>query len=263
MAEFELATKQITRSDWEKELIGIRADVSIPGYWSSIEENSNQWANEISVCPFWNNVNKNLEKWIAEYRSETGGALLAQPGLPKFIGKGSDRIQTKLYKKRLADDNYKTKVYPKEGPAIPNLHDLVRTRISCKFIDGVEFLANKLYRLSKEMSVYHGHSKEGRLEGYYAQHLNFKENVFYRFGGGTTAALIICEVQIATEMSTLIWDATHAIYEEAREREEDNPAEWQWLPNDPRFVSRQLGHMIHLADGLLVQLREAVKRERS
>ena len=104
--------------------------------------------------------------------------------------------------------------------------------------------------------------KQVRRSKYFAQHLNFSCDVLYRFGGGAEAGQVTCEVQLATALSTAVWETTHRIYESTRETEEA-PEDWQWNPGDPRFVSRQLGHMIHLADGLLVQSREAANEERA
>ena len=206
--------------------------------------------------PYWSEASKQLSSWITEYRSKTSGSLLARPGLPKFEGKSGDRIYSKLYELRLKSENCKDDLFSKEGPPIPKLNDLVRTRISCQYVDGVEFLGSKLYSLAEHMGIEHERTREGRLEGYFAQHVNFVEDVFYRFGGGREPGSIICEIQLSTELSTRVWETTHHIYEVSRGTGE-MPEDWQWNPKDSRFLSRQLGHMIHLADGLLVQLRES------
>lgn len=253
---------EIKESEWLEELREIRSEVGIPGYWETLEENCAQWSKDITVCPFWTEANEHLSHWISEYRLQERGNLLLQPGLPNFEGKEIKRTLNKLYEKRCENENFKNEVFLKDGPPIPKLNDLVRTRIACLYVDGVEFLANKLYELAKVNNLNPKHSREGRVEGYFAQHINFTENVLYRFGGGSEQGVIRCEIQIATEMSTRIWDSTHKIYEISRETL-DNPEEWQWNPKDPRFVSRQLGHMIHLADGLLVQLRDTATLEKT
>lgn len=252
-------THSISQDEWVRELIEICPEVGIPGYWNNLEDNCSQWAEEMSVCPFWNEAKQRLDKWRSDYRSETKGALLAQEGMPKFVGKGEERIISKLYQRRLKNENYKSEVFPENRVPVPRLNDLVRTRISCQYIDGVEFLASRLFELMSEMELNPNRSREGRLEGYFAQHLTFYGDVYYRLGGSREPVSIICEVQIATDMSTIIWNATHRIYEATRESVEE-AEDWQWQPQDPRFVSRQLGHMIHLADGLLVQLRESTTK---
>ena len=102
-------------------------------------------------------------------------------------------------------------------------------------------------------------SRKGSIEGYFAQHVDFKETLLFRFGGQNQTAEITCEVQIASEMATRMWDASHPFYEAARV-EEGQPQDWQWKAGDKRFIANELGHMIHLADGLLVQLRNLAEK---
>lgn len=185
---------------------------------------------------------------------------MADVELPNFCGKSADSIQSKLYRHRRNQENFDA-VFSKDGPPVPKLNDLVRTRISCKYIDGVEFLANKLLQLAQNMKLNPKRNRQWRLEGYFAQHVYFTEDVFFRFGRDNQPATITCEIQLASDLATRILEAAHVVYAGTREREEE-PAEWQGNPSDPRFISRQLGHMIHLADGLLIQLREAANREK-
>lgn len=243
--------------DWLREMEKARPEISVPGYWQTLEDNCSQWAKEMSVCPYWNTAKEKLPHWASEYRRSTGGDLLAKPGLPDFIGKSCDRIRSKLYQDHRRKKVDPTKALPPGGPPVPLLDDLVRTRINCKFLDGVEYLGKVLFHLAEEMNLNPGRDRKGRIEGYYAQHITFEGDVFFRMGGSSSPVRITCEIQLATDLSTRIWEATHPIYEETRDTDEE-PADWQWDPNDVRFVSRQLGHMIHLADGLLVRLRETV-----
>jgi len=101
--------------------------------------------------------------------------------------------------------------------------------------------------------------RQGSLQGYFAQHIGIRQPVLYRVGGVATAVEIECEIQIATTLATRMWDASHPVYETVRQEDVES-REWQWKPSDPRFLSNQLGHMLHLADGLLVQLRNSLKK---
>ena len=260
MAE-EIHKDKVTEEKWIKEIAERCPEVELPGYWTTLEENCKQWAIDITVSPFWRAANEHLRKWIAEYRIEFGGSLLTQEALPKFVGKGKTRIRSKLYEERKMDEEYVFKAFPENTQIIPNLNDLVRTRIDCQYMDGVEFIGNKLFDLASKFQSEPERKRKGRLEGYFAQHIVFKHDVFYRRAGNSTAARINCEIQLATTLSTQVWETTHTIYEEARGIKE-KPEDWQWNPKDPRFVSRELGHMIHLADGLLVQLREAASSDK-
>ena len=90
-------------------------------------------------------------------------------------------------------------------------------------MDGVEFLANKLVETSEEQGCFYRRQREGRLNGYFAQHLYAKQQVIYRLAGQNLITEIHCEIQIASDMATSMWNAAHAIYEHARIGEEDRP----------------------------------------
>jgi hypothetical protein len=183
--------------------------------------------------------------------------LVAAP-LPDFSGKGADRTKAKLIRKCTEDPNFVREALGSSGPPLPRLSDLVRTRVSCKFLDGVEYLAERLNELAVEQGVAVGRERQGKLVGYFAQHVTFAADVHVRIAGHAEPVRITCEIQVATELSSQIWDAAHPVYEAARVTTDD-PEDWQWSPKDPRFISRQLGHMIHLADGILVQLRDSTR----
>lgn len=246
----------------EEECLGrlgeVRSEVRLPGYWATLAGNCNQWASEVSVGPYWSKAKQRLDQWRMDYRSATDADLLTQPGLPPFVSKPEASIRDKLFRRCAQDTENLKNLYDTEGPAVPRLGDLVRTRISCQYIDGVEFLANKLTELAEEMALGPTRQREGKIEGYFAQHITIPQEVIYRFAGTAQITKVKCEVQVASELGTRMWDASHPLYDMVR-RERSAPEDWQWRPDDPRFLANQLGHMIHLADGLLVQLRQSTK----
>jgi len=187
---------------------------------------------------------------------------LTNPFLPNFAGKEAVRTREKIFDACSKHDKPISEVWRREGPAVPQINDLVRTRVECQFLDGVEFFADHLATLATDQDVKWSRSRKGGLEGYFAQHFYFDQPVVFRFGGGSELATLQCEIQIATALATRLWEESHKIYEHGRTQKEKRD-DWQWNPTDPRFVARQLGHMIHLADGLLVQLRNTSINEAS
>ena len=237
----------------------IPADCLIPGYWDSLAENTKYWAGEISAGPLWQSVNTELVNWRKEYYRNLGG-VLSTGIIPKFVGKSAARIEEKVFSKIQRAENVEQEIkrlFDQSVP-VPRLEDLVRVRLPVQFLDGVPFLAKKINELAKKFDPSASIEAKGNLNGYFAQHITFKWPVYFRFGGGQKSCDVTCEVQIATSLATHVWENSHGLYENARvnlERSED----WQWSPNDPRFLSRQLGHMIHLADGLFCNLRDSSK----
>lgn len=248
--------EQTAESDWSN----FRSEVGLPGYWKCLEDNCRQWADEVFVSPFWKEFDETRSAWSNEFNHRTGGALLAANNLPRFCGKGASRVKSKLV--QLTTGPEKTTInryWPLTGPPVPQINDLVRTRIECQFLDGVEFIATKLQQLAEASGIRVERTRQGKIEGYFAQHLYFDQAVLFRFGGGAQQVTIQVEVQIATQLATRVWLESHGVYEQWRGKRESRD-EWQWQPLDPRFIARQLGHMIHLADGLLVHLRESSRR---
>ena len=169
-------------TDWLKKFAEIRKEMSIPNFWGALAENCDTWSDEVSVGPFWAAVRSNLARWRTEYSSLTGADLLTSPVLPEFVGKSKSSIQDKLiHRCKLAPDTVE-ELIAKDGPPIPKIKDLVRTRIKCKYIDGVEYLADRLVDLADERGCILERSREGRIEGYFAQHVIVKQSVILRLG---------------------------------------------------------------------------------
>ena len=232
------------------------AQCAIPGYWSSIADNASNWAREISAGPLWQSAHTELEGWRKEYLRDFGGVLNIGP-LQSFVGKSENRLKEKTIEKITRAKSIESgleQIFDQKVP-VPRLEDLVRVRLAVQFLDGVPFLAKKIFELAQKYDPNAAIEPKGNLNGYFAQHLTFRSQVYFRFGGAPTACDVTCEVQIATSLATHVWENSHLLYENTRvlpEKSED----WQWSPRDPRFLSRQLGHMIHLADGLFCNLRD-------
>ncbi|MGH8104473.1 MAG: hypothetical protein ACREJQ_08135 [bacterium] len=252
---------EFTEQEWLRQLAELRPEVRLPGFWANLAENCTRWAAELSVGPFWAQAKDRLDRWRMEYRAASEADLLTQPGLPPFTSKPEQSIRDKLFRRCKENGDHIQKAIAPAGPPLPRLGDLVRTRIACRYIDGVEFLASKLLDLAEEMGLSPSRRREGRIEGYFAQHVTVSQEVIFRLAGHGELTKVVCEVQIASEMATRMWDAAHPLYETVRGKG-DAPEDWQWKPDDPRFISNQLGHMIHLADGLLVQLRRSIGTRR-
>ena len=241
--------------NWLAKLAEIREEFSIPHYPRILAENAETWAQEVSVGPFWAFTKGSLSKWGTEYKSRIGADLLPRPDLPNFQGKTEAGIREKLIRLCKRNQDNLSNVIAGDGPPIPKLNDLVRTRVACRYIDGVDFLAKKIMEVGAETNCSVELSREGRIEGYFAQHITLGQNVILRLAGHEQMVTINCEIQVASELATRVWDASHPLYADTRTRGK-SPEEWQWKPTDPQFIANQLGHMIHLADGLLVQLRD-------
>jgi ppGpp synthetase/RelA/SpoT-type nucleotidyltranferase len=245
-------------AEWSLACEKVHPQTGTPDYWTIVESNVVQWAKGVTVAQFWSDTGRELEKWRTEYRAQTGSTLLSQAKLPEFVAKSKESTIEKLQRKY---SNAEAQNAFTDGYPIPRIGDLVRVRLTCSYLDGVEFLAGKLMDLASATGVKAVHEKQGKIEGYYAQHVNITQDVLLKVAGIPKAIQIECEIQIATDMSTKMWDTSHGLYERTRGQpiEAEN---WQWKHSDPRFISNQLGHLVHLVDGLLIQLRETTKNRK-
>ena len=249
-----------TEMDCLRRVREVCPETNLPGYWANLSDNCSQWARHVGADKFWTEAKTRLSQWRTEYQAATGAALLRASDFPEFVGKSEASIRDKLFRQWKKDPEVINQM-ASASPSLPPIKDLVRTRVVCTFIDGVEFLTSKIAELAQEMNCLVDRNREGRLEGYFAQHLNIHHSVIYRLGGADRLASIVCEIQVASEMATRMWDVGHALYERIR-GEATIPDNWQWDAHDPRFIPHQLGHMIHLADGLMVLIRESGKQEK-
>ncbi len=226
-----------------------------PGYWSTVADNAETWARELAGGSFWTAASARFNQWRTEYHGKKGADLFLSANLPSFVAKSEKSIKEKLYRRYLKDrDSLETCI----SNDLPDIGDLVRARVVCNYIDGVEFFANKLVDLGHELKTSPIRQRQGKIEGYFAQHIEVKQEVIWRFFAQSSLTAISCEVQVASMMATKMWEVSHSLYEGTR-RSPSEAEKWQWEPSDPQFMSNQLGHMIHLVDGLLVQLRDSTK----
>lgn len=251
-----VASKDVMQDDFHQFL---PKQCATPGYWSALAENSKSWAHEVSASPFWRESSEQLGNWRKDYRRTLSGELYSSSVLPSFVGKAADRIQEKTFKKILEEGGNENAVKSifDQHVAVPRIEDLVRVRLNVQFLDGVPYLARKVFELAGKHAEDVVVEAKGSLNGYFAQHVRFRLPVYFRFGGPPQSCNVTCEIQIATSLATHVWENSHALYESTRMKLEKSE-DWQWNPKDPRFLSRQLGHMIHLADGLFCNLRDQV-----
>lgn len=242
-----------------EDLLGTRVPATLtPGYWEQLERSAGTWAKEIAAQPFWAAVERELATCSSEYFAEHKESLIAIA--KPFSGKGKDRTREKVLEVIAKEKNGLERLFPGDTP-VPRLKDLVRARISTTYLDGVAKVASRLHALLVKEGLADVKLKPQALgRGYYATHLTFTLNRLFQHTTDVTVP-VTCEIQVATELATTIWARTHGAYEVARVAT-DAPDTWQSNPDDARFIAAQLAHMIHLADGLVLQLRDKVAKNK-
>ena len=134
--------KKLPEDEFFSALAIKRPELVLPGYWDTLGTNCDQWAAELTVSPFWRQATTELPRWRQEFRDKQAAELLSQSELPKFQGKSVVSIRSKLWRRGRTKSTFVDEAFSAAGAPIPALPDLVRTRIVCRYLDGVEFLAD-------------------------------------------------------------------------------------------------------------------------
>ncbi len=103
---------------------------------------------------------------------------------------------------------------------------------------------------------------EAREEGYYAGHVYVMhqfEIPKYPFDTEIFATKV--EIQITTQLQEIIRQLLHQYYEENRKATDKNE-NWQWQYKSNEFSANYLGHILHYLEGMIVEVRDELRREK-
>lgn len=133
----------------------------------------------------------------------------------------------------------------------------MRTSLVVKYLDGVKFLTKSLETLAEAEKIDFKHDLQARDTGYYASHTyaKFSASVPDHLWQARTVKFDL-EIQITTQLQEVIGRLTHAQYE-VRRREPHSAREmWQWDHRSPEFQPNYLGHLLHYAEGMIMEVRD-------
>jgi hypothetical protein len=232
-------------------------------YYSSV---TNKIKVDFEKSNFWVKLMENLREYDSEYQLRTGYPLLIPGPKPDLYIKPFDSFLLKTFRKNVLE-NERWPGEPKDGWILPNnwfcmINDIVRTLFVVKYLDGVEFLIDKiktcceLHRLSCNCFL------EAKEEGYYAAHLySEQEFVVPSTNWDTERIKVSTEIQITTQLQEVIRRLLHKYYEERRKRIKEENIKWQWNYKSDEFTVNYLGHILHYVEGMIMEVRETQKEE--
>lgn len=216
----------------------------------------------------WIQLIENLRDYEGEYLLKSGYPLLIPRFEPELNIKPFDSFLLKTFRKNiLQNKNWPDE--PERGWILPNnwytkINDLIRTLFVVKYLDGVEFLIDKIKSLcehyDRECEIF----LEAREEGYYAGHLYTKQK--FEIPGvtwDTEKIDVTIEIQITTQLQEAIRKLLHKYYDDRRKRMKEESVKWQWNYKGDEFVANYLGHILHYVEGMIVEIRERQKEEAS
>lgn len=207
-------------------------------------------------------ISAELKKWNSEYQIEKGYELLTADNIT-LVCKSFDSVINKIYRSNYVYFTGAKKVDVSKLVKLENsfnmLNDTIRGLIIVKYLDGVDYLAEKIKQLGESHGIDVVCSKQARTEGYFAQHLYYEICIDIKtLDWSYEKFKFKVEIQIATQLQDVIRKLTHKQYESRRikfePRDRDNP--WQWNYKADEFFLNGLGHMIHYLEGMILEIRD-------
>ncbi len=252
--------KDITEyKKWLKENHKIDLSDKIKNHYESVTEKMKQ---QFIISDFWKQLVKNISEYNDEYLIDKQYHLFQDMNTPEISTKPFKSIIEKTYRKNIIEnENYPNP--PITGWILPEnwylyINDILRTTLVVKYLDGVDFLVQKIKLLcegnNKDFSCYF----EAREVGYYAVHLYTRDNFeIPKIDWDTYRVDTDIEIQITTQLQEVIRKLLHKYYEERRIKIVDRTEKsWQWDYRSDEFATNYLGHILHYVEGMIVDIRE-------
>lgn len=210
---------------------------------------------------FWVQLTGNLREFDSEYHLERRYSLFISDLKPEVYIKPFDSFLLKTLRKNILE-NKRWPNEPDGGWILPNswyskINDIIRTSLVVKYLDGVEFVIDKIHTLCGQHGLPCDVFLEAREEGYYAAHLYTKQEFeIPRVTWDTERIEVSIEIQITTQLQEVIQKLLHKYYEERRKGLGEEDVKWQWNYKSDEFVANYLGHILHYVEGMIMEVRE-------
>lgn len=214
---------------------------------------------------FWEAVTRSMLLWADEYKSQTGHSLFSggTPDALQVHMKPWESFLNKTWRTNVKENRDWPRA-PAGGWLFPDswfegFWDVIRSRLSARYLDGVAFVADKLRQTAIEHEVEFQSETKAKDTGYYAVHFVVVQpfetsSLDY---GETEYRRSQVEIQVTTGLQEIVGELTHPHF--ARDRDllvadDDHP--WQWQYTNPEFSPYYLGHVLHWVEGVIMTLRD-------
>ena len=212
-------------------------------------------------------LRERLPVWAGEYQAVHGVPMF--DGAPPAI-KLVPKLWSSFVSRTWRENVHNNDDWPKPPPGgwlapdcwFEGLWDIVRTRIVVRYLDGVQFLAQRMAELGDELDIDVYVKTHAQESGYYAMHINVRQEFQVQtlnFAEQETRHSRI-EIQLTTHLQETIGHLTHGFFERRREEKADPDQKWQWDYKSPEFTPYYLGHLLHYLEGMIMRVREEIKQ---
>lgn len=242
---------------WLKDKLSITINSKTENHYNSIAAKIKA---DFVTSKAWNDLLLQLHDFNTEYLAKTNYQLLIADFKPELVTKSFTSFFEKTFRKNIVYNKHFPKA-PREGWVTPDnwiehTNDILRTYFVVKYLDGVEFLMDKIQKCLLENALQCKNHFEARDEGYYAVHVyTQKEFEIPKIDWDTEIKNISIELQITTQLQEVIGRLTHQLYEDRRINQDKSDKKWQWNYNTLEFTTNYLGHILHYVEGMIMDVR--------
>jgi ppGpp synthetase/RelA/SpoT-type nucleotidyltranferase len=226
-----------------------------------------QLSDSFRTSPFWIALLHALPNIDSQYLIDHKYPLLTALE-PEILVKPWASFLQKTYRKNVIQ-NPDFPSPPHDGWCLPpqwlaRIHDIVRTSIVVKYLDGVPILLQSLKKIADDHSLLCEANLEARVDGYYGGHFNCrKECEIPTMEWSTMKDTFEIEIQVTTQIKDVIKGLLHRYYETSRTtRKTPSNDEMSWNYRNEEFIATYLGHILHYVDGMIIEVRNRNRDER-
>lgn len=230
------------------------------------EVNLRSCFNKVSEHDFFIGLQSQLEQWEREYQSLTNTGLLMASSPPELLLKPFESAVDKSFRVNILW-NEKFPEPPRRGWATTaNLHhyfnDLIRCSVTCRFIDGPDYVTRCLLAYAKELALERRRYSQERDEGYYAYHyyVSFPVRLLDTDWEEYDAEIEV-EIQVTTQLQDVLRSLTHSFYRQDRVASDQDSSRWKWEFKSNRFRVGYLSHALHLLESVIVESRDELAEQ--
>ncbi len=244
--------------DWLKAFVGPEAAALETAYYEAVATRIRE---TVAKGPVWTDLVGTLGSFESEYLAATGYRLFVTGVVPELQVKPFDSFILKTFRKNVIE-NGGWPSPPEGGWYVPTnwyarIRDVVRTLTVVKYLDGVEFVANRIEALCHRHSAVCSVEYEAREEGYYAAHIYISAKCeIPKVTWDTETIDVMFEVQVTTQLQEVIRRLLHRYYEARRSRLSIVDTKWQWDYRNDEFIANYLGHILHYVEGMIMDVRD-------
>lgn len=208
---------------------------------------------------FFKDLSSLIPTWNSDHVDKFGYPLFVDGVQPVLQRKSFESVVSKIYRQCYLQNT----LFPSPPVSgwiddtnyLKAFNDLIRTKLTCKFIDGPELVANLLTDLARAHNLSSTFYSRSLDDGYYAFHfyVDFQVNAYS--AGSSMPITLRMEIQISTQLKDVMYEILHKYYEKDRMQQAAANQNWKWDVKSNKFRSGYLAHTLHLLESIIIELR--------